>query len=95
MTSDPLAKLRTAFQRRAARDRAALIKGLAEGDAAQVERIAHGLAGSAGLFGFSDVCEAALAIDEGFATGRGLDADAAYRLIARLEALDGSSRNLC
>jgi HPt (histidine-containing phosphotransfer) domain-containing protein len=95
MTSDPLANLRIEFRRRAARDRAALIESLAAGDIGQVECIAHGLAGSAGMFGFADVAEAALAIDEGFATGRGLNADAADRLVAGLKALDEPSRNQC
>lgn len=88
MTSDPLANLRIEFRQRAARDRAALIQSLAAGDIGQVEWIAHGLAGSAGMFGFSDLAEAAVAIDEAFAAGRGLDAEEADRLVARLEALD-------
>lgn len=87
MTADPLAKLRAEFRQRAARDKVALIQHLDARDVEQVERIVHGLAGSAGMFGFSDVGAAALRIDEGFALGRGLDVDAADRLIAALEAL--------
>lgn len=87
MTADPLADLRAEFRLRAARDRAVLIQCLDAGDVEQVERIVHGLAGSAGMFGFSDVGAAALTIDDGFASGRGLDAEAADRLIAALEVL--------
>ena len=87
MSNDPLAGLRAEFCVRAAEDRAALAQALARGDQDTLERVAHGLAGSAGLFGFSDIGAAALAMDDGFASGRGLDAAAADRLIAALDAL--------
>jgi len=87
MKGDLLADLRAAFRQRAARDRVILIQSLEAGDISQIEWIAHRLAGSAGMFGFSDVAEAALAIDDGFAAGRGLDANAAARLVSELEAL--------
>jgi len=87
MSDDPLAALRAEFCVRATEDRAALAQALAVGDLDRAERVAHGLAGSAGLFGFTDIGAAALAVDDGFASGRGLDAAAADRLIAALDAL--------
>lgn len=87
MSDDPLAALRAEFRIRAVEDRATLEQALAVGDDDRVERVAHGLAGSAGLFGFTDIGAAALAVDEGFASGRALDAAAADRLIAALDAL--------
>lgn len=87
MKADPLADLRNEFRRRAARDRVALMQCLDADDVEQIERIVHGLAGSAGMFGFSDVGAAALTIDDVFASGRGLDVEAVKRLIAALEAL--------
>ncbi|WP_428156186.1 Hpt domain-containing protein [Brevundimonas sp.] len=87
MSDDPLAALRAEFCVRAVEDRAALAQALAVGDLDRVERVAHGLAGSAGLFEFTDIGAAALAVDDGFASGRGLDAAAADKLIAALDAL--------
>ena len=87
MTADPLAALRAEFVVRAAGDRAALIDAVAAGDLDRTEQVAHGLAGSAGLFGFNEVGAAALAVDDGFASGRGLDAEEADRLIAALATL--------
>lgn len=87
MNDDPLTALRAEFCVRAVEDRAALAQALAVGDLDRVERVAHGLAGSAGLFGFTDIGAAALAVDDGFASGRGLDAAAVDRLIASLDAL--------
>jgi len=87
MSDDPLAALRAEFRIRAVEDRAALAQALAVSDLDRVERVAHGLAGSAGLFGFTDVGAAALAVDDGFASGRGLDAAAADWLVAALDAL--------
>lgn len=87
MSDDPLAVLRAEFRVRLAEDRAALAQALAGRDLDRVERVAHGLAGAAGLFGFSDIGAAALAVDDGFASGRGLDAQAVDRLIVALDAL--------
>lgn len=87
MSDDPLAVLKAEFRVRAVEDQAELEQARAVGDDDRVERVAHGLAGSAGLFGFSDIGAAALAVDDGFASGRGLDAAAVDRLIAALDAL--------
>lgn len=87
MTDDPLAPLRARFQARAAIEAAALAQALAAGEAAEVERIAHGLAGAAGLFGFADVGAAAIAVDQAFAAGRPIDAAKVNRLIKTLQAL--------
>jgi HPt (histidine-containing phosphotransfer) domain-containing protein len=87
MTSDPLAALRGDFVIRARADRADLIAALTAGDLTRIERLAHGLAGSAGIFGYAEASAAALAVDDGFASGRGLDVAAADKLIAALNAL--------
>lgn len=87
MKADPMAELRSRFLVRTVDDKAALINALVTGDEKQVERLAHGLAGSASIFGFYDVGTLAIAVDEGFASGRGLDTKAVHDLIAALEAL--------
>lgn len=50
---DRMATLRQEFVRRCPADRAALLTAQAERDWAELERIAHSLAGRAGLFGFA------------------------------------------
>jgi len=87
VTDDPLAPLRIRFRARAAEEATALAEALAGGDAAGIERIAHGLAGAAGLFGFADVGAAAVAVDQDFAVGRLIDAGRVERLIGTLKAL--------
>jgi hypothetical protein len=57
---DRLAALRERFLARAADDWARL----AEADEAMARQIAHRLAGTAGTFGFADISEAAIQLDE-------------------------------
>jgi HPt (histidine-containing phosphotransfer) domain-containing protein len=87
VTDDPLGPLRARFQARAAIEATALAEALAGGEAVEVERIAHGLAGAAGLFGFADVGAAAIAVDQDFAAGRPIDTAKVKRLIETLQAL--------
>jgi len=61
---DRMAELRTRFVERAKEDRAALTAALVEGDHAAVRRIAHSLAGNAGIFGFPGITDAARAIED-------------------------------
>ncbi|HZW15565.1 MAG TPA: response regulator [Brevundimonas sp.] len=81
--------LRQRFRERAARDLDLLRRCLAADDpgAAAVETTAHKLAGSAAIFGFPQVGEAARAVDEAFAAGSRPDRASLEGLIARLAAL--------
>ena len=64
-----MAGFRARFCARAAADRAQIATALASGDFDEVRRLAHGLSGSGGVFGFPEVsADAELvenAIDEG------------------------------
>lgn len=86
MSADPLAPLRARFRDQAAAEAKALILAATAGDGAGVERIAHRMAGAAGMFGFPEVQAAAAAVDAAFAAGRAPDADRINRLVAALEA---------
>jgi HPt (histidine-containing phosphotransfer) domain-containing protein len=66
---DPLAPLRQRFLERARVEAGVIEQALAEGDHAALETTAHSLAGSAGLFGFSDIGRAASEIDSLYASG--------------------------
>ena len=57
---DRLAALRDRFLARAADD----LASLAEADEAAARHIAHRLAGTAGTFGFAEISEAAIQVDE-------------------------------
>lgn len=69
MSPDPLAPLRPRFCERARGDADALEAALAETDHVRIEALAHGLAGAAGLFGFTDMGGLAKRIDGKFAEG--------------------------
>lgn len=69
MSADPLAELRLRFRERALHDADALDAALASSDADRIEALAHGLAGAAGLFGFTGVGVMAKTIDGRFADG--------------------------
>ncbi|WP_420471484.1 Hpt domain-containing protein [Brevundimonas sp. FT23042] len=86
MTKDPLAPIRKRFRERALADADALAGALAAGDAVQIEALAHGLAGAAGIFGFTEISDRAKALDARFAEGRPLsppEVEALIRLIRR------------
>ena len=59
-----MAALRQRFLARAAADRAALIEARLNADRAAICRIAHGLAGAAGTFGYPELSAAALRVEE-------------------------------
>lgn len=71
MTDDPLAALKASFRIRTLQDADALDDALSRGDEGrrEIERLAHGLAGSAGIFGQQDISVAAATIDICFAEG--------------------------
>jgi len=80
--------LRGRFRERASRDLDLLRRHLAADDlgAAAVETTVHKLAGSAALFGFAEIGEAAGDIDRVFSVGRRPDREMLETLIARLVA---------
>jgi len=83
-----LEPLRGRFRERASRDLDLLRRHLAADDlgAAVVETTVHKLAGSAALFGFAEVGEAARDIDKVFSAGRRPDRKMLEALLARLVA---------
>ncbi|MCO8030806.1 Hpt domain-containing protein [Brevundimonas diminuta] len=87
MNGDPLEPLRLRFRERAGADSLALADALARADAAEIERLAHSLAGAAGLFGFVEVGDLALQIDQVFAAGKTPPNDHVGALIDALRRL--------
>lgn len=81
--------LRLRFRERAARDLDLLRRHLAADDlgAAAVQTTAHKLAGSAAIYGFSGIGEAAREIDGAFAAGRRPHRALLEALVARLSVL--------
>lgn len=69
--TDPLAPLRERFRARAAEDLTRLT-ALVAGDLAaqELQILTHNLAGAAGTFGYGPLSEAAMAIDDRYASDR-------------------------
>lgn len=84
--TDPLAPLRDRFRARARADRIEL-EALATGDlsSAELRRLVHNLAGTAGTFGFAPLSRAAIEIDDQMAAGLPADPVSLDRLKARLD----------
>jgi len=61
---EKMAALRARFLTRAATERLAIMEAARTGGLAEVRRIAHGLAGAAGTFGFPELGTAALKVEE-------------------------------
>lgn len=76
--------LRRRFRARALEEADQLQAALATNDRAALERVAHGLAGTAGLFGYRAIGEAAAAVDAAFARS---DPDAPDAAPALIEAI--------
>ena len=91
MSEDPLEPLRVRFRKRAGVESQELADALARGDMPTVERLAHGLAGVAGLFGYADIGALALEIDGDFARGEAPPTDTVQALIAALKRLNAYS----
>ncbi|MDT9600676.1 Hpt domain-containing protein [Sphingosinicella rhizophila] len=81
-------QLQTRFRLRAVADRERLLAALAASDLDEIRCIAHGLSGSGGVFGFTEISKAAerveLAVDEG---GMQVVRDEAATLLGALAAL--------
>jgi HPt (histidine-containing phosphotransfer) domain-containing protein len=84
MTADPMEALRIRFRVRALHEADQLEAALAGNDRATLERLAHSLAGTAGLFGYRAIGEAAAAVDGAFARG---DPDASGAAPDLIEAI--------
>ena len=86
--NDPLAPLRARFRLRAVSD-LVVLERLSGGDlgSAELQRLAHNIAGAAGTFGYPSLSEAAMAIDDRFACGRTPDAAQMARLEEQLRAV--------
>lgn len=84
--TDPLAALRDRFRSRAESDRATLVL-LAQGnlDSDKLRRLVHNLAGTAGIFGYGSLSQAAVEIDDQMASGLSADPASVDRLKARLD----------
>lgn len=76
-----MAQLRARFQVRAAEDRERLAVALAAQDRAETRRLAHGLSGTGGVFGFAGLSSAAEAVE------LAVDADRAWDEIETLCAI--------
>lgn len=87
MKPDPLAPLRTKFRERTINDAQRLREAAAAGERGRpdAERIVHGLAGSAGMFGFGELGDAAGALDRRFADRDPPSRDEILALAARIE----------
>ena len=64
-----IAELSARFSAQAGAERDALVAALAAGDRAALLSRAHKLAGTAGMFGFDDIGEAAFALETAAETG--------------------------
>lgn len=83
-----LAALRSTFIDRTAADLPALRAAIAAGERGDAVRIAHRLAGAAGMYGFGAFGEAASALEQ--ALEAGADCERAVTLLAEAEALSPS-----
>ncbi len=88
--TDPLAPLRERFRDRVEIDLAQL-REMVSGDLASddLKRLAHNLAGAAGLFGHPELSKAAMAIDDRFAAGETPDLAQTELLETRMRAVIG------
>lgn len=89
MTVDPLAELRDRFRKKAKEEALAIRLAWARGAEGlqEVEHLAHGLAGAAGIFGFVDVGAAALVVDGRFAAGEVPREDEIDALVAAIDGI--------
>lgn len=86
MTVDPMDALRRRFRARALDEADQLERALAADDRLALERLAHSLAGTAGLFGYRRIGEAAAAVDGAFARHDPDAPDAAPALIRAIRS---------
>lgn len=86
MTHPALAGLAARFIEGARADAATMEQAVAAGDMATIERLAHSVAGAAGIFGLTEIGAAALAIDDRFAAGETPDRSQVETLIGLIRA---------
>jgi HPt (histidine-containing phosphotransfer) domain-containing protein len=86
--NDPQEALRPLFIVRCGEDLAGLRRAKDEGDASELGRLAHSLAGSAGTFGFPEITRLARIVEEGFRVGAALPEPALNELIAALDQMN-------
>ena len=81
-----IAELAARFCERAATERLAIADALADEDRTRIADLAHKLAGNAGMFGYPEIGEAALQLEEAAEGGSDMT-NSAERLLALLRAL--------
>jgi len=88
MSDDEIAALRERFKQRTADEAKVLRNSLERGEfgAAEVERLAHTLAGTGGLLGFPAVAADAAVVDYVFAAGEIPTLESLEKLLASMEA---------
>jgi HPt (histidine-containing phosphotransfer) domain-containing protein len=74
-----------AFRTRLEDDRQTIAQLSDTGDLDDLKRIVHGLAGAAGTFGYGDVGDVAIELDDAFVAGRAVAPADIARLLAVLE----------
>ncbi|MFN6935157.1 MAG: Hpt domain-containing protein [Tsuneonella sp.] len=84
-----MAALRKRFAARAVADSGAIRRCLAKGERDALRDLCHGLAGTAGTFGYPAISEAALALEEAVEAGAGAEAleTLSVTLLQELDAL--------
>lgn len=87
---DPLEPLKRRFRARARSDAEALEIAIVKADSVEVERLVHGLAGAAGIFGFKALGTMASALDADIAQGQTPDLARLNALVAEAKAIDQS-----
>lgn len=89
---DALAELRSLFIERCRADLMELERLRSEADAEAMGAIAHRLAGAAGSFGFPEIGECALTIDQRLRDGHGAPGPELEKLLERLRELQHQTR---
>ncbi|WP_409020874.1 Hpt domain-containing protein [Brevundimonas vesicularis] len=84
--NDALNVLKARFSKRILADADEIVQAMREGDYATLERVIHGLAGAAGLFGYSALSASALAIDAEFGSGNKPSNESFIRLVDLIRA---------
>lgn len=87
MADDPLLALRERFRIKAITEAGVLRDAMERSDLELVERIVHGLAGAAAIFGFTEISARALSIDSDFAAGRAPDARQVEALVQHMRQM--------
>lgn len=86
---DRLRALRERFVARSRSEGMMLAKALAADDRAELQRIAHSLAGAGGLFGHPEISDAGQSLEDALDEGTTEDIrEAGQELLRRLDALD-------